>query len=128
MFLATGAVGTHGPAEAEVIGAALVDAGIDPARIIIEPGGRDTLESVRRCHAILRERGDCQRIVCATSGYHQPRCALLFRLLGYRVVMPTTNARRSNVRRRLYARLLAKEVVATPYDAALLLLRRRAAG
>ena len=125
MVIATGGVGRHGPAEAKVIKDALVASGIAARRIILEPRARDTLESVRRCHRLLMERGDCERVICCTSSYHQPRCALLLRLLGYTVISPAISMSRSRLKRRVYSRLILKEVIATPYDAALLMLRRK---
>ena len=127
MVIATGGVGLSGVAEAEVIADGLAACGIAPQRIVVEPQGRDTLESVRLCHRILLGRGDVARVVCCTSSFHQYRCALLFRLLGYRTWLPPMPDRSGRLRRSLYLRWLAKEVVATPYDA-LLLLGRRALG
>ena len=102
---------------------AMIDAGIKPSRIITEPFGRDTLESIRRCHKLLQERGDCARVICCTSTYHQPRCALLFRLLGYTVVVPKVPNTMDRLSRRTYGRLLVRELAAIPYDSLLLLLR-----
>ena len=127
MVIATGGVGRHGPAEASVMAELLRAGGIADERILIEPHGRDTLESVRLCDALLRARGDCRRIVCCTSTFHQTRCALLFRLLGYAVVLPPMPDSWGRLGRARYARLVLKEVIATPYDA-LLLLGRRAFG
>jgi uncharacterized SAM-binding protein YcdF (DUF218 family) len=125
MIIPTGGVGGEGPAEAEVIKNLLVEAGIKPSRIIMELKGRDTLESIRLCHVILQERGDCQRVVCCTSSYHQPRCAFLLRLLGYRVDVPKVSGSLGRLSRIRHARLLLKEVVALPYDAVLLMAKRR---
>jgi uncharacterized SAM-binding protein YcdF (DUF218 family) len=96
-------------------------------RIVSEIRARDTLESVFLCDAVLRERGDCRRVICCTSGFHQPRCALLLRLLGYEVVLPPVPSGWGRLSSFHYARLILKEVAATPYDA-LLLLGRRALG
>lgn len=125
MIIPTGGVGGEGPAEAEVMKALLVAAGIKPSRVILELSGRDTLESIRMCHAILQDRGDCRSVICCTSSYHQPRCAFLLRLLGYRVVVPKVSGSLGRLPRTTYARLVLKEVIATPYDAALLLAGRR---
>ena len=103
----------------------LVEGGIEPGRIIPEMHGRDTLESVRLCDAMLRRRGDCRRIICCTSAYHQPRCRLLFRLLGYRVVSPRMPSERGRLPTSTHLRYLLKEIVATPYDAVLLLIQPR---
>ncbi|MEP7129574.1 MAG: YdcF family protein [Sphingomicrobium sp.] len=88
MIMPTGGTGEHGPAEAAVMKQALVQAGIATRRIVPECEGRDTLESIRLCDRLLRERGDCARVVVRTSRYHQPRCALLFRLLGWTALAP----------------------------------------
>lgn len=125
IVMPTGGAGEHGPPEAVVMKQALTAAGVSPRRIVLESDGRDTLESIRLCDRILRERGDCRRVVVCTSSYHQPRCALLFRLLGYKVVMPAVSNGLGRLRRRTYGRMLAREMVALPYDAALLLARRR---
>jgi uncharacterized SAM-binding protein YcdF (DUF218 family) len=122
MFLATGGKGRHGPPEAQVIGEGLMAGGVDPALILVESEARDTLESVRLCDRILRERGDCRRVVVCTSTYHQLRCALLLRLLGYRVAVPKVPNGWGRLKTRRYALALLKEAVATPYDAGLLLL------
>jgi len=124
MIMPTGGTGTHGRAEAAVMKQVLVDAGIPARRIVPECEGRDTLESIRLCDRLLKRRGDCERIVVCTSSYHQPRCALLFRLLGYRVVSVRMTTGRGHLRRRTYGRMLAREALALPYDAMLLLARR----
>lgn len=124
LFIPTGGVGATGFAEAEVIQHGLAKGGIAPARIIPELQARDTLESVRLCDAILRERGDCRRVICCTSTYHQLRCGLLFRILGYKVVLPDMPKGRGRLTTRALAGLVLKEVVATPYDALLLLVKR----
>lgn len=125
LFIPTGGIGRAGPAEARVIQDGLIKGGVAPGRIIPELHGRDTLESVRLCDAMLRERGDCRRIICCTSAYHQPRCGLLFRLLGYEVVLPAMPSEWGRLSTATYARLVLKEIIATPYDALLLLARPR---
>ena len=122
-IMPTGGVGRVGPAEAIVVERELVVAGIDRSRIVVEPTGRDTLESVRRCDGLLKERGDCARVIVCTSGYHQPRCALLFRLLGYRVALAPVRRDAARLPLATYVAAVAKEAIATPYDSALLLLR-----
>jgi uncharacterized SAM-binding protein YcdF (DUF218 family) len=127
MVIATGGVGRNGVGEAGVIAERLVACGIARERILVEPCGRDTLESVRLCHRIMAARGDVARVVCCTSRFHQRRCALLLRLLGYRTIAPPMPGRGAGVGRLLHLRWVAKELLATPYDA-LLLLGRRAIG
>jgi len=126
MFLATGGKGRNGPPEAQVIREGLIAGGIDPAQILVECAARDTLESARLCDRILRERGDCDRVIVCTSTYHQRRCALLLRLAGYRVATPDVPNGWGRLKVRRYGIALLKEAIATPYDAGLLLLRRGA--
>lgn len=124
IIMPTGAVGDHGPAEAKVVKDALIAGGVRSKRIVIELNGRDTLESVRFCHKLIQDRGDCGRIVCCTSRYHQPRCALLLRLLGYRVVLPKIAMTRGRLSSYGVVRLFLREVAALPYDALMLLAGR----
>jgi uncharacterized SAM-binding protein YcdF (DUF218 family) len=122
IFLATGGVGRHFPAEAQVILDLLVARGIDPSKILIEDQATDTLESVVFCDEILRRHGLHTIIVCS-SGYHTPRCALLFRLLGYEVAMGRTQSDLPHLGWPRYLAYVLKEAIALPYDAALLLGR-----
>ena len=125
MLLPTGGRGANGLSEAEMMRDLFLDAGIDAGRIVVETQGRDTLESVRKCHDILTKRGDCSRIICCTSSYHQPRCSLLLRLLRYKVVVPPVSGTLGRLSRATYVRMVLKEMFALPYDAAILLARRR---
>ena len=123
LLMPTGGVGKIGPAEAAVVERELLAAGIDPSRIVVERTGRDTLESVRRCDRILKVHGDCEHVIVCTSGYHQVRCSLLFRLLGYRVAVGPVSGKLGRLSTATYIKAIAKEVLATPYDSTLLLLR-----
>ena len=120
-FLVTGGVGRHGPAEAEVMRDLLVEQGIAPARIVLESEARDTLESVRYCARLLRARGDADRVVVCSSSYHNARCALLFRLAGFRSLARPTPSDRPHLGTAKWLRYVLKEFVATPWDAAILL-------
>ncbi|MDP9086452.1 MAG: YdcF family protein [Pseudomonadota bacterium] len=128
VIMPTGGVGDAGPSEAVAMKHVLVASGIKASRIVLELTGRDTLESVRRCDAILRKRGDCGRVVICTSTYHQLRCAMLFRLLGYRAITPKVPNSMDRLSRASYAKLLVKELIATPYDSALLIFLRARGG
>ncbi len=82
-FLLTGGGRRPGPPEAEVMAGLLAEAGVPADRMILETESRDTLESAVNCARLLAEQaspGD-DLVVC-TSGYHQPRCVLLLRMLG----------------------------------------------
>lgn len=124
VIIPTGAAGESGPAEARVVKDALVEAGVSPRRIIMELRAQDTLESVKFCHEMIERRGDCDRIVCCTSRYHQPRCALLLKMLGYCVIMPRVPITKGRMSWVGLARLFTREFVAVPYDALLLIAGR----
>jgi len=119
LFVPTGGVGRHGPAESAVMAKLLRDWGIEPARILEEPTATDTLSSARAVARLLRGGGRTAHPV--SSGYHLARCALLLRLCGLRVgkgraAKPGPGF--SEWRWRL------REVPALPYDAALALWHR----
>lgn len=124
LFIATGGQGRFGPPEARVIRDLLLAAGVSSDQILVEDRARDTLESVVFCDAILRARGDAGLIVPCTSGYHLLRCGLLFRLLGYAVRTWSMPADRPHIGWLKWARYVAKEALAIPYDAVLLGFRR----
>ncbi|MEO8317090.1 MAG: YdcF family protein [Bradyrhizobium sp.] len=124
LFLATGGVGRYGPAEAQVIRNLLLAAGAQEQEILTEDRATDTLQSVLFCHAILRGRSDVDLLVPCSSGYHNFRCALLFRILGYSVRIGRMPPELAHLGLWRWSRYVVKEIVALPYDAALLLCRR----
>ena len=124
MFLATGGRGRQGPPEAQVVRSELIAGGVSPSLILVECEARDTLESVRLCHLILGARGDCRKVIVCTSTYHQPRCALLLRIIAYQVLVPRVPKGWGRLTAGRYALALMKEAIATPYDAGLLLARK----
>lgn len=124
IIMPTGGVGDHGRAEAKVVRDALIADGVTSRRIVMELDGHDTLESVMLCHKLIQRRGDCERVVCCTSRYHQPRCSMLLRLLGYRVVLPKIPIRRGHLTRFGLVRLFVRELAALPYDALMLSVSR----
>lgn len=117
LYMPTGGIGRHGPAESAVMSALLRDAGVPPDRIVQEPTGTDTLSSVRACLALLAARGLDGEVRVATHGYHLPRCLALFRI-GGRPARAVPPPGRPAGPRRWYWRL--REVPALPYDAALM--------
>jgi uncharacterized SAM-binding protein YcdF (DUF218 family) len=126
MLLATGGIGRHPPAEALVIRDRLVARGIPADRIVVEPESRDTLASAVACAAILRGRGDVGRVWVCTSAFHSHRCRLLMALLGLRtgrVHIPPARTARQRLRLVWW---WAREALALPWDALLVLLRHRA--
>jgi vancomycin permeability regulator SanA len=117
MFLVTGGNGVGGRTEAEVARGLLMEAGVSAGRILVEPTASDTLASALRCDAILRGRDDVGRVIPCSSTYHLPRCALLMRLLGYRVERRAMPSERPHVARWRLVLYGLKECLALPYDA-----------
>ncbi len=124
-FIATGGVGRFGSAEAEVIRAMLLRAGIRDEDILVDDQSRDTLESIERCHAMLLKQSDVESVVPCTSAYHVPRCSILLRLLGYRTLVIDMPADRPHLPLRKWTWFVFKELLALPYDVLLLILRER---
>jgi len=124
LYLPTGGVGRHGPAEAQAMAQRLERSGIGRDAILVEPTARDTLASVLACERLLRNLGHRGPVFAATSAYHLPRCLLLLRLAGLRAraVPPPREPAARRWRKRWYWRL--RELPAVPYDAMLLLWKR----
>jgi uncharacterized SAM-binding protein YcdF (DUF218 family) len=124
-FVATGGRGRTGPPEAHVIRELLMKHGIADADILIEDQATDTLQSVLRCHALLKQRPDVDYVIPCSSSYHNVRCALLFGLLGYRVKLERVASDRAHLGWAKWLRYVSKEALALPYDAGLLMMRRK---
>ena len=116
-YLPTGAVGRHPPSEARVMAGLLMELGVPGEQITLEETATDTLSSAVACARLLTSGSGTVRV--ASSGYHLPRCLLLLRLAGVRcrACPPPPQPRWA-----WYWRL--REVVATPYDAVLMVGRR----
>jgi uncharacterized SAM-binding protein YcdF (DUF218 family) len=123
-YLPSGGVGRHGPAEALVMRDILLELDVAPRRILLECEARDTLESVRLCTRILQRRGDVGQVQVSTSSYHRLRCALLFRLAGFDSSALPAASDRPHLGWGKWLRYVIKELMATPWDAAVLLLHR----
>ncbi len=124
LYVPTGGLGDHPPAEAEVMAALLRAARVADGRILAETSGTDTVSSVRAVRRLLREAGHRGPVFAATSAYHLPRCVLLLRLAGLpaRACQPPPGPAATGRRQRWYWRL--REIPAVPWDAALLLWLR----
>ncbi len=123
-YLPSGGIGRHGPAEALVMRDILLEHGVEASRILLECEARDTLESVRLCTRMLRQRTDVGRVLVSTSSYHRMRCALLLRLAGFDSVALPAASDQPYLGWGKWLRYVIKELLATPWDAALLLLHR----
>jgi len=124
IFLATGGVGRYRPAEAVIIRKLLLAARVDPGSILVEDQAEDTLQSVLLCDALLRSRSDVDLLIPCSSAYHNLRCALLFRMLGYRVEVRSMPKERPHLPLWKWLLYVLKEAIALPYDAVLLVFRR----
>lgn len=125
LFIATGGVGRHPPAEALVMQKLLIGHGVPAEQILTEETGTDTLSSARAVAHILKSRRHTGQVRVATSAYHMPRCLLLFRLLGIPArACPPPRATSRKFLMRWYWRL--REIPAVPYDVAALIAMRLA--
>ena len=120
----SGGLGRHGPSEARVMADLLQAAGVDPGRLVLDEHSCDTLENVIAALGFLRARGLGRAIIC-TDAYHLPRVAMMLALLGVRSEPGPIGAGRGGAQRGEWWRMSAREVLAYPYDLALVLLRRR---
>jgi uncharacterized SAM-binding protein YcdF (DUF218 family) len=123
-YLPTGGRGSTGYAEAEVMRTMLIKSGIHPEAILVESEARDTLESIILCDAILRGHNDVFEVIPCTSRYHVPRCAALLRLMGWRVRTVIMPGDLGALPLRKLGWYYIKELLAFPYDAAVLLTKR----
>ncbi|HRN89461.1 YdcF family protein [Hyphomicrobium sp.] len=81
-----GAGGLFATAEASgPVGAFLAEAGVDPARLVLESRSRNTYENAVLTKAMVKPRPG-QRWYLVTSAYHMPRAMGLFRKAGFDVV------------------------------------------
>lgn len=122
--LCSGAAGRLGPSEASVMAAALRARGVPPARIVLDEESRDTLQSVLAAARFLKARGLSHAIVCSDR-YHIPRIRLLLAALGVATEPGPLLAGRGGSRFLPWVRMRLRELLATPYDLAIVLLRRR---
>ena len=111
-YIATGAVGRYGAAEADVMAGLLQGFGVPESQITRELTGTDTLSSARACARLLQDRPGPVRI--ATSGYHILRCRMLLRRFGVSAVPCPPPPASTRWRTRWYWR--AREAVAIPFD------------
>jgi uncharacterized SAM-binding protein YcdF (DUF218 family) len=119
LYLPTGAMGRFGASEAAVMADLLHASGVSADSIMIEDTGTDTLSSVRAVAALVDGLDLPGPLYVATSGYHQPRCVLLLWLAGHHAVAIPPPPAPVQFRHRWYWR--ARELLAVPYDAGLML-------
>jgi uncharacterized SAM-binding protein YcdF (DUF218 family) len=123
-FVVTGGVGRHGPAEAEVMRDILVALGVELSRIELESQANDTLSSIYHCKVILDGREDVGQVIVCSSPYHNPRCAVLFRLVGIRAGIGDMPSDRPHLGLTKWLYYVAREIPATAWDIVLVLFAR----
>lgn len=126
IFIVSGAVGQHGPAEADVMAGLLRERGIAPTNIIRDTSSRNTHRTALAVASLLH--GVKGPVYVATSGYHMPRCVLLLGIAGLDAHRspPAIGPASSRLLRRWYWRL--REVPAIPVDCAIMLWHRLVVG
>ncbi|CAN5891445.1 hypothetical protein BH11PSE1_BH11PSE1_12720 [soil metagenome] len=123
LVFCSGGIGRHGPSEASLMADLLIQAGIDPARIALDEQSRDTMENVAAAAAFIRDEALEGAVVC-TDGYHVPRVRMLLRAAGVASRVGPVRKGYAGPRRH-WLRMVAREVLAYPYDWALTLISRR---
>jgi uncharacterized SAM-binding protein YcdF (DUF218 family) len=127
MIVASGGQGRFGLPEAIVMKQQMIAAGVPDGAILTEDGSSDTLDSAVNCARIIRTRGDAVRVVICSSPYHAPRCWLLLRMLGLPAAIGAMPGDRPALGTGKWLFYVLREIVALPFDALMLLLRRRSA-
>ena len=119
IYIVTGGQGRYGPPEAEVMAQLLMDRGVHPDYIVLEPTGVNTVRSTLAVARLLS--GLSGPVYAATSSYHMLRCVLLLGLAGLDAHRspPAIGPASSRVWRRWYWRL--REIPAIPVDAVVML-------
>lgn len=80
-LVASGGLGKHPPAEAEVIQNICQEQGIPADRIIVENQSRNTAENIAFSRALLVDQR-IDHFILVTDRYHAPRARLIARRLG----------------------------------------------
>lgn len=124
VFLVTGGVGRHGPAESSVMARLLFEAGVTADRIVEESASDDTLSSIVNCAGLILASGAPTSVTVCSDRYHLLRCRWLLRLCGVRASaaeMPSGVGANGLARWVFY---YVREVAALPLDTLLVLFRR----
>jgi uncharacterized SAM-binding protein YcdF (DUF218 family) len=120
-FMVTGGAGGFGPPEAHVMRDWLLAQGVPAARILVDDQSTDTLDSAVVCARLLKPVTD--RVIVCSSGYHNPRCAVLLRMLGFRTSVRPVPSDLPSLGLAKFVFQVCREVVALPWDVLLLLVR-----
>ncbi len=123
LILSGGSIGGR-RAEALVMEEALLAAGVPRAALIVEPRSQDTLQSAIASAALLRGLPDLGEVFVCTSDFHLPRCRLLMALQGIRTRSIAAGSGRPRLLDAYFLYHAAREGLALPYDAGLMLWHR----
>ncbi len=122
IFICSGGLGKYPPTEARVMQGELREEGVGADRILLDEKSMDTLDTIINCRKIIREN-DLSDVVVCTDRYHQARCMILFRLAGIRTSKARVAPSRKPLGTKKWIWYNIKELIATPYDALLLVFR-----
>lgn len=120
----SGAATSGGLSEAEVIAEGLRAGGVEPSRLILDEGSRDTLETAVAAVRFARRVGIASLVVC-TEDFHMARARMLIEALGLPAERGPVPAGPSGAPRDYYRRMRVREAAAYGYDFAVIRWRRR---
>ena len=124
-FILTGGQGKHGPTEASVMAAALLELGANEKDLILEEQSTDTLQSIYHTAEILKHGTDKPAsVTVCSSNYHNYRCQILYRLVDIKSVRAEMPSDRPALGTPKWLYYYLRETIATPWDIFLMLLGR----
>lgn len=125
IFLVTGAQPQAGRTEAMVMHEMLRAAGIEDDRILVEAEAHNTRGSAVNCAAMLRVQPVLQPVLVCSDRFHQRRCVILLRRCGIEAAPAPMPDERRAMRFQLWLFYRLRELIAIPYDTALIAVRGR---
>jgi vancomycin permeability regulator SanA len=123
LFLPSGGIGRHPPAEAVVMRSLLLEHGVSENRIVVESHSKSTLASVINSARIIQSL-DVGRVFICTDTYHQLRCRWLFRFMGIDAEYSSIESGRSSAGLLRWTWFYCREAAAIPADSVYCLLFR----
>ena len=123
VFVVSGGLGEHGPAEAVVMRDLLVRYGARTNDIVMDTQSARTLDNARNTSRIIRRIGVASVWVCSDD-YHVPRCWMLTRLFGLPSRPIFLTGSRIAVGNRQWAKYCAHEAAAGMRDLCIALVKR----
>lgn len=121
--LCSGGVGRWGGSEASVMAEMLVRQGVAAQRLILDEASLDTLQSVVVTVGLVGAQAT--RVIVCSDDYHLPRIRLMLGALGVASVRGPVPRGRGPASRRHWIVMSLRELLAIPYDLAIILAHRR---